>query len=201
MDAPGDNVLTEFPTALDAVECAIEMQRVLQARNAGLPRERRMELRVVVHLGDAAYVDATTLAFGPGETGPLHSGGALPEDIDDDGYTGWVSHHRIGEVVGAAGGTELCPSGEALDGIPSEGCDAIVTVPYVGEHWRVSVNRQRQRSNSSPSASITAASFCADSRSPEPSRWLLVAAGLGCLAVLWRVRGGGSPCFRRRCTS
>jgi class 3 adenylate cyclase len=54
VDAPGDNVLAEFPTALDAVECAIEMQRVLQARNAGLPLERRMEFRVGVHLGDVA---------------------------------------------------------------------------------------------------------------------------------------------------
>ena len=51
-DFSGDNFLAEFPTALDAVECAIEIQRVLGARNAGLPAERRMEFRIGAHMGD-----------------------------------------------------------------------------------------------------------------------------------------------------
>ena len=54
VDATGDNLLAEFPTALDAVECAVEIQRVLKARNAGLAEARRMEFRVGVHLGDIA---------------------------------------------------------------------------------------------------------------------------------------------------
>ena len=54
VDAPGDNVLAEFPTALDAAECAVEIQRVVQARNASLPEGRRMEFRIGVHLGDVA---------------------------------------------------------------------------------------------------------------------------------------------------
>ena len=52
VDATGDNALAEFPTALDAVECAVEIQRVLGARNAGLQAPRRMEFRIGVHLGD-----------------------------------------------------------------------------------------------------------------------------------------------------
>ena len=51
-DFSGDNFLAEFPAALDAVECAIEIQRVLQARNAGLPDERKMQFRIGAHLGD-----------------------------------------------------------------------------------------------------------------------------------------------------
>ena len=51
-DFSGDNFLAEFPTALDAVECAIEVQRVLRARNAGLPAERKMEFRIGAHMGD-----------------------------------------------------------------------------------------------------------------------------------------------------
>jgi adenylate cyclase len=54
VDSPGDNVLAEFPTALDAVHCATEIQRSLYVRNIDLPAERRMEFRVGVHLGDVA---------------------------------------------------------------------------------------------------------------------------------------------------
>ncbi len=50
VDAPGDNVLAEFPTALEAVRCAVEMQGVLRAR----PAERRMDFRIGVHMGDVA---------------------------------------------------------------------------------------------------------------------------------------------------
>jgi TolB-like protein/class 3 adenylate cyclase/Tfp pilus assembly protein PilF len=54
VDAPGDNVLAEFPTALDAVEGGVEIQRVIGARNADVPAERRMQFRVGIHLGDVA---------------------------------------------------------------------------------------------------------------------------------------------------
>ena len=54
VDAPGDNVLAEFPTALAAAACAVELQGVLKARNAALPAERRMEFRIGIHLGDVA---------------------------------------------------------------------------------------------------------------------------------------------------
>jgi TolB-like protein/class 3 adenylate cyclase len=57
VDATGDNLLAEFPTALDAVECAVEIQRVLGARNAGLPEDHRMEFRIGVHLGDVTVED------------------------------------------------------------------------------------------------------------------------------------------------
>ncbi len=52
IDFTGDNFLAEFPTALDAVRCAMEAQRVLGARNAGLDEARRMDFRMGVHLGD-----------------------------------------------------------------------------------------------------------------------------------------------------
>jgi adenylate cyclase len=54
VDAPGDNVLAEFPTALEAVRCAVELQGVLRARNLSLPAERRMDFRIGVHMGDVA---------------------------------------------------------------------------------------------------------------------------------------------------
>jgi len=54
VDAPGDNVLAEFPTALEALRCAVEIQGVLAQRNAELPAERRMPFRIGVHLGDVS---------------------------------------------------------------------------------------------------------------------------------------------------
>jgi class 3 adenylate cyclase/protein-S-isoprenylcysteine O-methyltransferase Ste14 len=52
VDSPGDNLLAEFPSALDATRCAIEVQRVLRARNADVLPERRLEFRIGLHLGD-----------------------------------------------------------------------------------------------------------------------------------------------------
>jgi len=48
----GDGNLIEFRSVVDAVRCGIETQVGLRERNAGLPAERRIELRVGVHLGD-----------------------------------------------------------------------------------------------------------------------------------------------------
>ena len=52
VDSPGDNVLAEFASVVKAVECAVEMQDELEARNAELPENRRMEFRMGVNLGD-----------------------------------------------------------------------------------------------------------------------------------------------------
>jgi adenylate cyclase len=48
----GDGVLLEFRSVVDAVRCAIELQNGMAERNAGLPPERRIELRVGIHVGD-----------------------------------------------------------------------------------------------------------------------------------------------------
>jgi len=52
VDAPGDNVLAEFASVVDAVRCAVEIQREVKARNTHLPENRRMEFRIGVNLGD-----------------------------------------------------------------------------------------------------------------------------------------------------
>lgn len=52
VDMPGDNVLAEFPSAVDAVQAAMAMQRQLDDCNAALPEARRMAFRVGVNLGD-----------------------------------------------------------------------------------------------------------------------------------------------------
>jgi TolB-like protein/class 3 adenylate cyclase/Flp pilus assembly protein TadD len=52
VNAPGDSILAEFPSVVDAVECAVDIQRELAARNAAVPEARRMQFRIGVNLGD-----------------------------------------------------------------------------------------------------------------------------------------------------
>ena len=48
----GDGALVEFRSVVNAVRCAIEVQNGMFERNAGLPQERRIELRIGIHVGD-----------------------------------------------------------------------------------------------------------------------------------------------------
>ena len=52
VDSPGDNLLAEFASVVDAVQCAVAVQKELQARNAELPENRKMLFRIGVNLGD-----------------------------------------------------------------------------------------------------------------------------------------------------
>ncbi len=52
VDTTGDNLLAEFTSVVDAVNCAIEIQRELAERNAELPEDRKMNFRIGVNLGD-----------------------------------------------------------------------------------------------------------------------------------------------------
>jgi adenylate cyclase len=57
VDAPGDNLLAEFGSAVDAVTAACAMQVQLLACNAELPEDRRMAFRIGVNLGDVIVED------------------------------------------------------------------------------------------------------------------------------------------------
>jgi adenylate cyclase len=52
VDTPGDNILAEFSSVVDAVNCAVEIQRDFAERNTELPYNRKMEFRIGVNLGD-----------------------------------------------------------------------------------------------------------------------------------------------------
>jgi len=69
VNAPGDSILAEFPSVVDAVECAIDIQTEIAARNAAIPDpERRMQFRIGINLGDvivegdAIYGDGVNIA-------------------------------------------------------------------------------------------------------------------------------------------
>jgi adenylate cyclase len=52
VDSPGDNLLAQFTSVVDATEAAVEIQKELEAKNADLPENRRMEFRIGINLGD-----------------------------------------------------------------------------------------------------------------------------------------------------
>src|SRR3972149_2774311 len=52
VDSPGDNMLVEFPSVVEAVKCAVEIQAYLREVNANQPPARRMEFRIGINLGD-----------------------------------------------------------------------------------------------------------------------------------------------------
>src|SRR5262247_447223 len=55
IDTAGDGMLAEFPSVLNAVECAVAIQRKMIERNSAIEPERRMEFRIGINLGDVIY--------------------------------------------------------------------------------------------------------------------------------------------------
>src|ERR1700747_3801202 len=51
----GDAFLVEFQSALEAAQCALEIQRTLAKRNHDVSSERRIELRIGIHVGDVVH--------------------------------------------------------------------------------------------------------------------------------------------------
>jgi adenylate cyclase len=104
IDSPGDNVLAEFSSVVDAVECAVEIQKGLKGLNAELPDERKMEFRIGVNLGDI-----------------IEDG----ERIYGDGV------NIAARVEGLADGGGICISGSAYEQIKNK---LALGYEYLGEH-------------------------------------------------------------------
>jgi len=72
VDSPGDNILAEFSSVVDAVNCAVEIQRDLAERNTELAYNRQMQFRIGVNLGDVIeddgniYGDGVNIAYPAG---------------------------------------------------------------------------------------------------------------------------------------
>jgi adenylate cyclase len=90
VDSPGDNLLAEFASVVEAVQCAVAIQRALRLRNAELPLRRRMEFRIGINLGDVIvegeriYGDGVNIAArleGLAEAGGLCISGTVYDQI------------------------------------------------------------------------------------------------------------------------
>lgn len=77
---------------------------------------------------DVAAIDRATLAFGPAGAAPLGPFGGFRLDVNRDGWLDLLSFYRISESGIALGDTEACVTGATVDGVPFEGCDAVVTI-------------------------------------------------------------------------
>ncbi len=60
----GDGILAEFSSVVDAVECALAVQKEMRSRNVEIPEDRRIELRIGIHIGDVIVEDGDL--FGDG---------------------------------------------------------------------------------------------------------------------------------------
>jgi class 3 adenylate cyclase/pimeloyl-ACP methyl ester carboxylesterase len=58
IDTAGDGILAEFPSVINATECAVEMQTIMATRNEAVPEARRMRFRIGINLGDVIHDDA-----------------------------------------------------------------------------------------------------------------------------------------------
>ena len=64
IDTAGDGILAEFPSVINATECAVEIQTIMATRNDGVPESRRMRFRIGINLGDVIHDE--TRIYGDG---------------------------------------------------------------------------------------------------------------------------------------
>jgi class 3 adenylate cyclase/ABC-type glycerol-3-phosphate transport system substrate-binding protein len=92
VDSPGDNLLAEFASVVDAVQCAVAVQRELNARNRALPDSRQMRFRIGINLGDVLvdgeriYGDGVNIAArleGLAEAGGLCLSASAHEQVEN----------------------------------------------------------------------------------------------------------------------
>jgi adenylate cyclase len=92
VDSPGDNLLAEFASVIEAVRCAVAIQEELRARNADRPEDRRMEFRIGVNLGDVIveedmiYGDGVNIAArieGLAEGGGISISGTVYDQVEN----------------------------------------------------------------------------------------------------------------------
>src|SRR6476659_11123592 len=88
----GDGVLAEFASPVKAVRCAVEVQHGMPDRNAGVPREQRIEFRIGINLGDVIveegdiYGDGVNVAArleGIAEPGAVYISRAVRDFVND----------------------------------------------------------------------------------------------------------------------
>jgi len=110
IDTPGDNILAEFPSVVDAVNCAVEIQRDLAERNAKLSDNRKMEFRIGINLGDVIeeegriYGDGVNIAArveSLAEAGGICISGTAYDQVENKLGLGYenLGRHRVKNIT------------------------------------------------------------------------------------------------------
>jgi len=100
VDSPGDKMLAEFTSAVNAVRCAVEIQDELKIRNDELPENQKMGFRIGVNLGDVIvegekiYGDGVNIVPRIGDFGAQWLAYASPANASPCHY--WPSTHSPG---------------------------------------------------------------------------------------------------------
>ncbi len=103
----GDGALVEFRSVVDAVRCAIEVQNAMVERNAGVPEDRRIEIRIGVHVGDVVEeADGDLMGDGVNIAARLE-GVAEPGAICLSEQAYWQVKARLDVAVSDLGATQL----------------------------------------------------------------------------------------------
>ena len=137
VDSPGDNILAEFPSAVDAVKAAHVIQVRLGAANADLPDHRRMAFRIGVNLGDVLvekgriYGDGVNVAArieALADPGGICVSGKVYDEVVRKLELRFVDRgeHRLKNIAGpvrvyaldSANPTQTMPSKSAVQGKP-----------------------------------------------------------------------------------
>jgi adenylate cyclase len=77
----GDGLLAEFASVVDAVRCAVEVQREMTARNAAAPAEPRIEFRMGINVGDILIEDGDIFGGGVNICSQARSAGRAGRDL------------------------------------------------------------------------------------------------------------------------
>jgi adenylate cyclase len=104
VDSPGDNLLSEFSSVVDAVQCAVEIQKQLKKENEHLDKNKRLEFRIGVNIGDI---------------------------VQDEGRIYGKGVNVAARIEGLANAGEVCISRNAYDHVKDKLEFGFV---YLGEH-------------------------------------------------------------------
>jgi len=148
IDSPGDNILAEFVSVVDAVECAVKIQSELKERNAKLSEDRRMEFRIGVNIGDV---------------------------IDDEGRIYGDGVNVASRVEGLAEGGGICISGTAFDQI---GKKLPLGYEYLGEQEVKNIEKPVRVYNILTEPEAAGKLFEEEIPKPKGWRWAVVAAAI-----------------------
>ena len=154
----GDGLLVEFPSVVDALRCAVDVQRAMATRNAGVAADRRLEFRMGIHVGD--IVAEQNDIFGDGvniaarlealaEPGGIAVSARVQEDAEGRLDVGFVDdgQHQLkniarpvrvyrvqldGTATGAAGvvAEPATASAESASPVPTSEMPSIAVLPF-----------------------------------------------------------------------